>query len=155
MTFKTIVIGVGLTCCLSGGPVLAQQKGGPVTVSNASVEFHDGIKNDGKVYPRIAVDVLVNKKPQKGVVLTTKASCQVGAKKMSDKGIAVTSWSDLDEGETKRVDMAPFVSNPLDSTPTSCEFSIRWGKLTGDPKEVAKYCWSGDGVKDGPCPKNP
>lgn len=127
---------------------------GPVSLSNAQVEFRDGLRSDGKQYPRMSVDVLVNKKPGKGMGLSCKATCQVGDKKMSDKAIAMAKWDELDEGETKRVDMAPFVAQPLDAQPSNCEFSVRWGKLFGgDPKEVAKFCWTPEGVKDGACPK--
>jgi hypothetical protein len=126
----------------------------PVSLSNVQVEFRDGLRSDGKQYPRMSVDVLVNKKPAKGMGLSCKASCQVGGKKMSDKALAMAKWDELDEGETKRVDLAPFVGQPLDAQPSSCEFSVRWGKLFGgDPKEVAKFCWTPEGVKDGACPK--
>lgn len=126
----------------------------PVSLSNVKVELAEALGSGGKQYPRISLDVLVNKKPAKGMGLSCKVSCQVGAKKMSDKGLAMAKWDELDEGETKRVDMAAFAMHPLDETPANCEFSVRWGKLFGgDPKEVAKYCWTGDAVKDGPCAK--
>lgn len=125
-----------------------------VTLSNVTVEFKGGLRSDGKQYPRISLDVLINKKPSKGTGLTCKAKCQVGEKKMSDTGLAMEKWDELDEGETKRVEMAPFVTQPLDATPSNCEFSVRWGRLFGgDPKEVGKFCWTPEGVKDGACPK--
>lgn len=125
----------------------------PVTLSGAKVSVGDGLK-PGQKYVQLTVDALVNKKPGKGEELSGKAVCQVGEKKMSDKARAMTLWKDVDEGETKRVELRAFVTEPLDAAPTSCEFTVKWGKtLGGDPKEVAKYCWTGDAVKDGPCAK--
>lgn len=143
----TLVSAIALsTAALAGGK--------PVAVSNPQVEIREGLSDDGKVYPRLSVDVLVNKKPGKGMALTVKAVCLVGTKKMSDKGIAMAKWDEMDEGETKRVDLPAFVTNPLDATPASCDFTLKWGRMFGDSAaEVAKFCWTPQGVTEGACAK--
>lgn len=127
--------------------------GPELTFSSGKVEFRNDIKNKGKKWLKFTLDALVNTKLTKDSELSGKASCQVGPKKMTDKMHSRVGWADIEQGETKSVELRAFDNHNLEATPESCEFSIKLGAVFGkDEKEIAKFCWTTDGVKDGACP---
>lgn len=103
------------------------------------------LRFDGGERLRFLFEATFKQKPPKSWVLSVKARCVVETKTFVDTGEMPGMLDDVGAGDTTQIETRTFtLEKRLPSTPSSCEFVVRLGKLLDTaPSTVAMFCWNG------------
>jgi hypothetical protein len=124
-----------------------------VTLSNVRITTDDALIPAGTRSLRIQVDATVQKVLENGAV-NARATCAVGAKHMVDEEVDFLGrpGQPLRPGETKTLDMAPFINDGLAHDPTKCEVIFSVAKAFSVGTAIVTYCWApGRQAQEGVC----
>lgn len=126
-----------------------------VSAMRANVKDNPLIRTGPKKMLEIYFDLTVTKKQGSDDTADVRASCQVGEKRMVDMYQSDNRLDELDVGDTKREEAAPFINSPLAAVPSRCGIDVLKTKgvlETGRGQLVHRFCFvPASGVHDGEC----
>jgi hypothetical protein len=99
----------------------------------------------------VKLDVQVTSSVGSDVTLTAVTACKVNGAVKIDTSDLGGDLSDLDVGDTKRLEASPFASSKLEGTPSQCSITIRENKEFSAAKNIAQFCYAAGHVTRGAC----
>ncbi len=106
------------------------------------------------LFVHVFFEVTAIRAMSRGVVPVVKAACQVGDKRMVDVDAALDQRLDeLSPGDTKEIELSPYLKRALQETPSRCEISVMKGAAPDARGPlVHSFCFvPGQGVSETVC----
>ncbi|MEN9797681.1 MAG: hypothetical protein RL653_1377 [Pseudomonadota bacterium] len=143
-----------LIALLSSTVAVAAPRTSPFRFDGMSVSFQPISfgEHRGRWYLAVAADITPAEPLDAGTDVGLKAACLDGERTYLDTTTFLTSWSEVEPGETRRLEMPLYMRAPFAGPPQRCEFTVSWrAGIGGTQSEHSRLCMTGPEIRAGKC----